>query len=683
MRPPATVANDEELLANTTCLRRLARQLVGRDEADDFVQDTWAATFAHRPGADRPVRLWLLEVMRNFARMRRRRQRLVDARYDRIAAEAVPSGPASADQLLERLEVSRVLVEQLSRLPEPYRATALLRYFDNRSAAEIARLHGVPAGTVRWRLKRALDLLREELDSRFGGDRRAWVIALGPFSRVDGGTLETLGPLLQGGLAVTAKSKVLIATGAAIILLLSGALVWRTQRAPNASRLGDVEAAGAGRGQAGWVVRADEGAPPPGTGSRHGGLAVEVVDTQGAPVVGAKLSLARGLGASGFELSDLPRPLAVGASDDGGRFRFGELAAGTYTLTATREGLLSGSKDGIAVDGGGTRAVRLTLGPGGLSLSGRILDSASGVIAGARVTAQLTERDGETGAPPRFYSVTSSTDGAYALVLGPGRYTLRAEADGYAVATDYVVLGAAITKNLAMEAAASLSGRVVDRRSKQPVAGVTVQARLVEGWNLGRSKPATTDDGGRFHLVGLGPGDFVVDVRSDRLAGRSKSVRLAPGQGQDGILVELDAGHSVDWTGGRRRRRTGERGHGRAERGRWGSTVSGRIGRERLVPVRRPVAGPVRNHRADAGWPPGPRSAHAERCGRIGGAAGPGSPDCRRGPGAGFRPDGPSTERGWPPSPNRRAWAGLADPPPRPRRPPTAASGSRGSKRAR
>jgi RNA polymerase sigma factor (sigma-70 family) len=543
MRPPTTVATDEELLANTACLRRLARQLVGRDEADDLVQDTWAATFAHRPGADRPVRLWLLEVMRNFARMRRRRERLVAARHDQIATAAIPSGPTSADELLERLEVSRVLVEELSRLPEPYRATALLRYFDNRSSAEIARIHGVPEGTVRWRLKRALELLRGKLDSRFDGDRRAWVIALGPFARVPDGTLATLGPLLQGGLTVTAKTKVLIATGAAIVLLLSGALVWRAQRPSTASRSGDVQAIATGRGLE-WVVRADDRAQLAGTG-RSGGLAVEVVDAQGVPVVGATLSLARGLGASGFELSDFPRPMAVSASDGSGRFRFQELAAGNYTLTATRQGLASGARDGIAVDDGRNSTVRLTLAPSGLSLAGRILDSASGVIPGARVVAQLTEHDGDPGAPPRYYSVTSSTDGAYGLVLGPGRYTLRVEAAGYAGATDYVVLGAAITKDIVMEAAAALSGRVVDRLTRQPVTGAAVQARLVEGWNLGRSKPVTTDDGGAFHLVGLGPGDYVVDVRSERLSGRSRALRLAPGQARDGILVEIDAGHSV------------------------------------------------------------------------------------------------------------------------------------------
>ncbi len=41
------------------------------------------------------------------------------------------------------------------------------RYFEGRSAAEVARAHGIPAGTVRWRLEVGLDRLRDQLDARY------------------------------------------------------------------------------------------------------------------------------------------------------------------------------------------------------------------------------------------------------------------------------------------------------------------------------------------------------------------------------------------------------------------------------------------------------------------------------------------------------------------------------------
>ena len=52
----------------------------------------------------------------------------------------------------------------MAALEEPFHQTLLLRYFDDLSAAEIARRLHVPAGTVRWRLSTARDLLRADLD---------------------------------------------------------------------------------------------------------------------------------------------------------------------------------------------------------------------------------------------------------------------------------------------------------------------------------------------------------------------------------------------------------------------------------------------------------------------------------------------------------------------------------------
>ena len=48
----------------------------------------------------------------------------------------------------------------MRELDEPYRTTLLLRYGEMLSSVEIARRQQVPAGTVRWRLKSAVDRLR-------------------------------------------------------------------------------------------------------------------------------------------------------------------------------------------------------------------------------------------------------------------------------------------------------------------------------------------------------------------------------------------------------------------------------------------------------------------------------------------------------------------------------------------
>jgi RNA polymerase sigma factor (sigma-70 family) len=249
MRAPTKLATDEEILANRACLRRLARQLVSADAAADLEQETWAAAFAHRPETDRPVRIWLMEVMRNFARMSRRRAAVAAARRDDVIEAATPEAPAAADQLLERLETSRALVDELSRLPEPYRTTVLLRYYEDRSAADVARLQGVPAGTVRWRLKQGLDLLRARLDARFGGNRRSWLAALTPIAEIGrvGGISSRV---LQGGLTVAAKTKVTTGLAVIIALLAGGTLLVRQRHQPSLVRS---EATAAGHAPRPWA----------------------------------------------------------------------------------------------------------------------------------------------------------------------------------------------------------------------------------------------------------------------------------------------------------------------------------------------------------------------------------------------------------------------------------------------
>src|SRR6185503_13626692 len=177
----------EALLAHAGWLRQLAGSLVGdAGAADDVVQETWLAAQLHPPAVDRPLEPWLARVARNFAFRRRRGE-------ERRAAHELASGPereaSTPAQTVERLELQRTVVEAVLALEEPFRTTIVQRYFEGRSAAEIAHLFGVPAGTVRWRLKRGLAELRERLDGRFGA-RASWCALLAPLARRGAGTFS-------------------------------------------------------------------------------------------------------------------------------------------------------------------------------------------------------------------------------------------------------------------------------------------------------------------------------------------------------------------------------------------------------------------------------------------------------------------------------------------------------------
>jgi RNA polymerase sigma factor (sigma-70 family) len=181
MESHRSALDPELLLEHAAWARRLARELVAdAAAADDVVQEAWLAAARKPPEPTRPFRQWLGTVLRNAARQRARSE---GRRAERELAGAREERLPGPDELTERLESQRVLVEELARLAEPFRSTVLLRFFEDLEPAQIAERQGLPGGTVRWRLKRGLDELRTRLDARFG-DRRSWAMLLVPLGRM-------------------------------------------------------------------------------------------------------------------------------------------------------------------------------------------------------------------------------------------------------------------------------------------------------------------------------------------------------------------------------------------------------------------------------------------------------------------------------------------------------------------
>jgi RNA polymerase sigma factor (sigma-70 family) len=212
----------DALLEQAGWLTALARRLV-RDpsEADDVAQETLMTALSSSVPPQRP---WLARVARNVARMRARSE---TARVHREGSMGPSAAAPSAAELAERLEAQRLLVEAVRDLGEPYRATVLLHYWEHKTSEEIAAIQGIPAGTVRWRLKHGVDSLRERLDARHGGNRRAWSAMLAPLAApVPVGALVTTSIL--GGLF--GMKLVLQGAVAAVVLVAVGAGVWLTQR---------------------------------------------------------------------------------------------------------------------------------------------------------------------------------------------------------------------------------------------------------------------------------------------------------------------------------------------------------------------------------------------------------------------------------------------------------------------
>jgi RNA polymerase sigma factor (sigma-70 family) len=198
----------QELLSHKGWLQRLAARLVDAPgSADDLVQDAWVVALRSPPSAERPPRPWLAQVLRNLVKNRRRSAGRWAARVPQVAAAEDAPLP-TAEELLTQHEAQRLMASLVSELGEPYRSTVLLCYAQGLAPTEVARRQGLPAGTVRWRLKRGLDELRERLDARYGNDRRAWRAALAPLAAQAlraGGAAPLVGAMkVVAAMAVTA-----------------------------------------------------------------------------------------------------------------------------------------------------------------------------------------------------------------------------------------------------------------------------------------------------------------------------------------------------------------------------------------------------------------------------------------------------------------------------------------------
>jgi RNA polymerase sigma-70 factor (ECF subfamily) len=211
----------ETLLGQAAWLRRLARSLVGdAANAEDAVQDTLVAAWKHPPADPRNPRPWFGTVLTNRIR-REIRQRKVHARavtqvatLETLTAEA--RAPRTPEQVVTSIELQRTIAGMLLDLREPYREVIFLRYFEDLNASEIGARLGIPAGTVRWRLKEGLADLRRRLDAEDQEPGRAWRKALVPLAALGDRTVRTPQPLMAAA-AATAFVVLAVVGGATVL----------------------------------------------------------------------------------------------------------------------------------------------------------------------------------------------------------------------------------------------------------------------------------------------------------------------------------------------------------------------------------------------------------------------------------------------------------------------------------
>lgn len=149
---------------------RLARTIVGADDAEDVAQESLLLAFKALPSIEEPrsFAAWLSAITRHRAlRFNKsetahtnRRVALDEALLERIEALAKPSG----DRALVEKERDQSMIKAIDSLPVDYGMPLKLHFLDEMPLNRIAAFMGVPLSTVKWRIHHGKKLLRAKLE---------------------------------------------------------------------------------------------------------------------------------------------------------------------------------------------------------------------------------------------------------------------------------------------------------------------------------------------------------------------------------------------------------------------------------------------------------------------------------------------------------------------------------------
>ena len=151
---------------------RTAQAIVGREDAEDVAQDALLLAFKGLPSIERPSKFaaWLGAITRNRA-MRYGKRESVQMR-GRVELDEVllTEIDALSRPLLAEAEADEQLRLALERISEDYALVLRMRFLDEMPLKRIAAFLGVPTSTIKWRVHKGKELLREQLELLEAGE---------------------------------------------------------------------------------------------------------------------------------------------------------------------------------------------------------------------------------------------------------------------------------------------------------------------------------------------------------------------------------------------------------------------------------------------------------------------------------------------------------------------------------
>jgi RNA polymerase sigma-70 factor, ECF subfamily len=152
---------EQTMLPHLDAAYSLARYLVRDDhDAEDLVQDAYLRALRYFEGfRGGDERAWLLTIVRRtcYSWLRRRRDRPAPMPFDETEHGVEPGGDPETHAVHDNLR--DLLSRAVDELPIEFREVVVLRDVQDLSYKEIARILGIPLGTVMSRLARARGLM--------------------------------------------------------------------------------------------------------------------------------------------------------------------------------------------------------------------------------------------------------------------------------------------------------------------------------------------------------------------------------------------------------------------------------------------------------------------------------------------------------------------------------------------
>jgi RNA polymerase sigma-70 factor, ECF subfamily len=148
------------------------RMLGNSHEAEDIAQEAFLRAYVNIKSFNQDLKFstWLFRIATNLC-IDRIRKKKPDYYLDAEVAgtegltmySQIPSETKLPEKELESLELQETVQKEILKLPEKYRTAILLKYIEDLSLNEISEILDLPLGTVKTRIHRGREALRQQL----------------------------------------------------------------------------------------------------------------------------------------------------------------------------------------------------------------------------------------------------------------------------------------------------------------------------------------------------------------------------------------------------------------------------------------------------------------------------------------------------------------------------------------